>query len=195
MSEAKAEDRARVMALLIEPMRLAGVRRAKGLSVADHDAAMAQLCKRLGYLSDKSLESLAESLIDGATGGCWPSETLVMSYAHGLEEPPEVQRKIFSSWLASVEGPQAEAGGYLVELYRFLLRAKRPPFPIDKREIRAEALANARRVELTRDRIAREVASAEDREWLQRYLADQQAARAIVEQGAQKRADKEGQAA
>jgi hypothetical protein len=194
MSEAKAEDRARVMALLVEPMRLAGVRRLPKHTVADHENAMARLCQRLGYLSDKSLESLAESLIDGATSGCWPSEMLVMSYARRLEKPPVEESKIVSSWFSSIEGPKAEAGGYLVELYRFLLQAKRPPLFADDRKIYADARDNARMVERVRDRIARGAESAEDLEWLQRYLADQQAARAIVEQGAQKRADKEGQA-
>ena len=195
MREAKAEDRARVKALLIEPMRLAGVRRARGFSVADHEAAMVRLCDRLAYMTAANLETLAETLIDTAPGGIWPGEQVVMSFARGLEKPPPAGNKIFNSWLASVEGPQAEAGGYLVELYRFLLRAHRPPFGNDEREIRSEAQANARRVELVRDRIARGTAGIEDRQWLQRYLADQQAARAIVEQGAQRRADKEGQAA
>ena len=195
MSEAKAEDRARVMTLLIEPVRLAGVRRARGHSVADHDAAMTRLSDRLAYMTEDNLQTLAEVLIDNAPGGMWPGEQVVMGFAHSLQAAAPSESRIIGSWLASVEGPQAEAGGYLVELYRFLRRGGRPPLAMDVRQIKADAASNARRVELTRDRIAREVASAEDREWLQGYLADQQAARAIVEQGARKRADKEGQAA
>jgi hypothetical protein len=195
MSEAKAEDRARVIALLIEPVRLAGVRRRKGLTVADHDVWLTRLCGLLGYMGAENLQTLADEVIKHAPGGTWPDEKLLMSWAHRMEKPPVTEDRIFGSWLASIEGPKAEAGGYLVELYLFLLKNRRVPGPIDDRDVRSEAVANARRVELTRDRIARDVASDEDRQWLQHYLADQQAARAIVEQGAQRRADKEGRAA
>jgi hypothetical protein len=195
MSEAKAEERARVKALLVERVRLAGLRRPRGFSVADQEAVALRLCDRLGYMTADNLQTLAETLIDNAGDGLWPSERLVMTFAHALQVPPLTEHRIIGSWLASVEGPKAEAGGYLVELYRYLARAGRPPMPVDARQIRTEAAANARQVLLIRDRIGREVAGAEDRAWLERYLADQQAARAIVAAGAEKRAEDKGQAA
>ncbi|MGO4854906.1 hypothetical protein [Phaeovulum sp. W22_SRMD_FR3] len=195
MSEAKAEYRARVKALLVERLRLAGLRRPSRFSVADQDAVALRLGERLGYMTAENLKTLAETLINNSGDGIWPSERVVMIFAHSLQEPPLTEHRIIGSWLASVEGPKAEAGGYLVELYRYLARAGRPPMPVDARQIRTDAAANARQVMLIRDRIGRDAAGAEDRAWLEHYLADQQAARAIVAAGAEKRAEDKGQAA
>ncbi|MGP3699205.1 hypothetical protein [Rhodobacter sp. NSM] len=194
MSGAKAEDRARVKALVVDRLDQAGMARKRGVPAAAHEATMGRICERLAYMSDDNLMTLAETLIDSAPDGVWPSEIVIQQFARSLQEPPPAERRIVSSWLASIEGPKAEAGGHLVELYRWLLKHPRPPLAMDLREIRDQAVENARRCELTRDRIDRETASPEDRVWLEQYLRDRDAARALVDAG-RGRKDEEGTAA
>ena len=189
MSDAKAEDRARVKALLVERLDQAGMARRRGVSAAAHEQWTARLCDQLAYMTDENLMTLAETLIDNAPGGVWPSEIVIRQFARALQEAPAVERRIISSWLASVEGPKAEAGGHLVELFRWLDRHGRPPLAMDMVTIRERAQANARRVEIVRDRIARGVAVQEDRDWLVHYLRDRDQAQALVDAG---RARKDG---
>ncbi|ODM42837.1 hypothetical protein [Cereibacter johrii] len=195
MSGAKAEDRARVKALVVDRLEQAGMARKRGVSAAVHEATMGRICERLAYMSDDNLMTLAETLIDNAPDGIWPSELVIREFARGLQEPPAAERRIVTSWLASIEGPKAEAGGHLVELYRWLLKHPRPPMAMDMRGIREQAAENARRCELTRDRIDRETASPEDRGWLEQYLRDRDAARALVDAGRGQKEVKEGDAA
>ncbi|ULB12766.1 hypothetical protein ORIO_23680 (plasmid) [Cereibacter azotoformans] len=192
MAMTKAEERARVKALVVDRLEQAGMVRRRGTAAAAHEAAMARLCEQLGYMGAENLMTLAEVLIDSAADGVWPSEVLIRQFARAIEEPPPAERRLVSSWLASVEGPKAEAGGHLVELYRWLLKHPRPPLAMDLREIRDQAQNNARRCELIRDRIDREAASREDRDWLELYLRDRAQARALVDAG---RGRKEGAAA
>lgn len=195
MSGAKAEDRARVKALVVDRLDQAGMVRKRGVAAAVHEAAMARLCEQLAYMSDDNLMTLAEALIDSAPDGVWPAEVVIRQFARAIQEPPAAERRLVSSWLASVEGPKAEAGGHLVELYRWLLKHPRPPLAMDMREIHERAAENARRIELVRDRIARETATQEDRDWLGQYLRDQDQARALVEAGRARKDVTEGDAA
>lgn len=191
-TDALKPGRAAVKDLLTDRLDAAGLQRPKGVSVDGHAMTRRRLEDHLSYMDPENLMTLAEALLDSVTGAHWPSELVVRQMAHALQAPPAGQKRIVTSWLASVEGPMAEAGGWLVELYRFLLRHGRPPLSMDMRQIREQAAGNARRVEMIRGRIDRDVASGEDREWLERYLADQRAARAVVEQGAQRRQEAEG---
>ncbi|MEA5163574.1 hypothetical protein U5903_22655, partial [Cereibacter johrii] len=66
MSGAKAEDRARVKALVVDRLEQAGMARKRGVSAAVHEATMGRICERLAYMSDDNLMTLAETLIDNA---------------------------------------------------------------------------------------------------------------------------------
>lgn len=173
--------RAAVRALLIERLQGAGLRRARGISQTQHLAALDRLTGHLAYMTFANLETLAEVVLDAAQGGICPSEALIRQYGEALQARPLAQHRIVTSWLASVEGPRAEARGDLVELFRWLRRhAPRPPLPMDMRMIAEMAAANNRQRELIRGRIERQTASDEDSAWLAAYLRDQDAARQIV---------------
>ena len=196
--EGDEAGRAAVGRLLVGRIAAAGLARGRGVSAADHAARLRALCDRLAYMAPENLQTLAEVILDNAEGTppAWPSEALVMQWARALQVPPPRERRLVTSWLASRAGPEAEAGGYLVELYRFLLRHPRPPLPMDLRQLREQAAENNRTVTLIRDRIARDVVTAEDRDWLAAYVRDQGEAQALIEQGRLRRAAKgEGVAA
>lgn len=186
-SDVQQDGKAMVREKLIARLDQAGLVRKRGSSLADHEATMKRLVDHLAYMTPDNVEVLAESLIDAQVGGIWPAEIVVRQWAQALQAAPVERPKIISSWLASVEGPKAELGGYLVELYRFLIRHKRPPLFGDLRQITDEAGENVRRLEIVQGRIDRGTVTDEDRQWHGRYMADRAAARAVVDGGRQRR--------
>lgn len=185
--------KAAVRDLLVGRVNAAGLVRRKGMSAEAHDAVLGRLCEHLAYMTPENLRTLAELVIEAGDGPArtwWPAEVTVRGLASALQQRPITQHRIVTSWLASVEGPVAEAGGWLVELYRFLCRHRRPPMAMDQRQLREEAAENNRRMGIVQDRIERGAAQDADRAWLAKYLEDGREARAIVDAGRAARADK-----
>jgi len=188
--------RAAVRRLFVARLAEAGMRRARGASVADHDALMERLVDHLAYMRPECLSVLADAVI-GAGGGArrdeCPSEVTIRNWAEGLQAKPWEERPIVRSWLASVEGPRAEAGGYLVQLMRHLRKRPVPPTPYDIRQIHAQAGEDQRTIGLIRGRIERGTATDTDRAELRAYLNDEALARDIVDAGKARRAAAEAE--
>ncbi len=195
--DAEAAGRAMVRAGLIDRLCDAGLQRPLKVRAGGFAVMCEALVARLAYLSPENLETLADVILTHAaaqpgTVKRWPAEVLVVAWAGALQRRPFEQSRIASSWLRSIEGPQAEAAGYLPELYRWLRRHGRPPLPGDLRGLRETAAENARRADLVRGRIARDVAQPEDRDWLAAWLRDAQEARDFVAAGMAGRAAQVG---
>lgn len=190
-SEGRAEARARVRALLFDRLDQAGMVRPRRQSAGDHDAMRARLCERLAYLDPVNLQTLAELIVQNAVdrprGAIW-SEAAILTEAKALQTPPPLEFPIVSSWLASIEGPPAIAGGFEVELGLHLARTGRPPLPYDLDKIKLQASDNARRATRVREQLGRGAADSDDRQWLEWYLRQQQRIRAIIDAGQDKRA-------
>lgn len=181
--------RAAVRRLLVDRLNAAGLQRPRGMAAAAFEQMQGHLCEGLAYMTPDNLMTLAEALMDMAEAGRWPSEVVVRDFARRLQLPPPRAKKIFYTWLASVEGPKAIIRGDLTELYRLLLRLPCPPSPYEKRMVQREAQENRRRVQLVRERMENGWATAEEIGWLNEYLADQEAALAIVAEGERRRAE------
>lgn len=184
----------------IQRVQAAGLVRAKACKTeADHDSMIRRLVEYLAYLSPASIETLADQVLDLASGpkrNQWPTELCIRQMADALERRPFAEMPIVKSWLASVEGPQAERGGYLVELFRHLRRNPRPITSYDLQMIRTQAAENRRTQVLIDERRRHGIDRTEDDDWVSAYCQDQERARAIVASGDHKRADKaEGHAA
>ena len=201
--EDQATGKAAVRKHLIERLAQGGLVRGKGVSERLHAEMCERLVDHLAYMGADNLATLAEVAMDHGSGpahSIWPAEVTIRAWAAAIQRPPLAEARIVSSWLASVEGPVAEAGGYLVELYQFLARHRRPPLAVDARQIR-EAAAEAQRGHgLIRHRIERGHGTAEDSATLERYAADLRAAQAVVDagragRGTKKKNTNEGQAA
>jgi hypothetical protein len=199
-TEGEARDlpkRARVRALVIQPMEAAGMVRDTRLKAADHEALLDRMQDRLGYLPDGLLSALAEALVrlgEGPLQHRWPAWATIWNTACRLMPPPDDETHIMTSWLASVEGPVARSGGYLVELHAFLRRTGRPPGSFEMSKIRTDAQDNQRRRQRIEEWIAKGHAKTEDRDWLDHYLRRLAHCEALVRGGEEKRAAK-GQAA
>lgn len=186
----KAAGRARVARLLWDRLDAAGMRPPARQKAEAHAVMRERLTARLAYLSDANLMTLAEVVIDqggGAAHDRMPGEASILGLARGLQAEPVAQKRIVTSWLASIEGPKALAAGHEVALFRFLRRTGRPPMPFDLTRIAEQAREDRRRVELIEDRIARDVAAQDDRDWLSAWLRDRELVRGIVAEGAARR--------
>lgn len=185
--------RAVVREVLVNRLRDAGLRRAKGASEADHARTMDHLCDYLSYMSRDNLVTLAETVLihatqPGAQAGVWPSEVLVRQWALALQAKPFSQHPIVASWLRSVEGPIAEAGGYLVELLRWLRRHRRALTPADLAQVKREAADMQASLSRVRERIAKGVPWPDDHDTLSAWLRDEHEARQYVDEGHGRRA-------
>lgn len=185
--------RAMVREYLIHPLESAGLQRGPRVKVADHEALLDRMQDRLGYLSPGLLSALAEAVLrlaEGPLQNTWPSWATIWNNATRLMPPPDDESHIMTTWLASIEGPVARAGGYLVELHSFLRRHGRPPGSYDMAKIRERAGENQRRRLRVEEWVAKGHAKAEDRDWLDAYLRAQAHCEALVRTGEEKRAAK-----
>lgn len=189
-----ASRRAKVRRCFIDPLTRDGLVAAKGVTVDDHRAFLDKLADRLGYLEEALLVTLAELTLGWAEGPArnrWPAFATIWNAATRLRQPPDNERHIMTTWLASIEGPRAREAGHLVELHSWLRKHGCPPSPYAMaKEILPEAAENAR----TRARVKREIdagsARPSDVEWLNSYLRYLGYCEALVAGGEAHRAGK-----
>jgi hypothetical protein len=181
--EALREGKARVMRVLITPLVDAGMTRHGRMTVEQEQAMIERLVARLAYMSEGSLEALAEVVGSHARGrsrNAWPAELSICNWARRIEEPPATVSRLVRSMLQSASGDAAEAGGYLVELFRYLRKHGRPPTETYCYDlIRSQAEDNQRRRARIRADLERGAVRSSDQVWLQHYLADRERVLAI----------------
>lgn len=183
--------RERVRRCLIRPLEAEGAVRPKGVTLAEHEAALVKLAERLAYLDEPMLVTLHEvvrGLMVGPLRREWPPFLVIWNQAVRLRPPPDDERHIMVTWLRSVEGPVARAGGYLVELHDWLRRFGRPPDAYSLTRIKAAAQEAARDREMITARIERGTATQADRAWLDGYLRQTAYCEALVAGGEERRA-------
>lgn len=188
--EQAQQGRDRVREVVVTRLREAGAQRPKAMTVSDCDALYRRLVEDLAYMSAENLEVLVDLLIEEIAKDSkqrLPSEIAIRHLARSLQPKPPTQAKIVTSWLRSIEGPKALAGGYAVELYRWLAKYGRPPMAHDSRKIREAARDNARQriVVAENERAGR--AAPDELAWAEAYARDLQLVEQLVAEGQQKR--------
>lgn len=146
MTGVSAEAKARVEALLLEP--LAGLKRKRGRSAEDHDKAMERLRTDLAYLADDELRAMVELITAHAvsTRGVWPDEGFIRVWAFDLRKPPAREATYPPSLMRSEMGDRAVAEGWAVELYAVAKKFGPPPPPrYMQGKLKEEAANNAHR--------------------------------------------------
>lgn len=171
-SEALKAGKDRIRQHLIDPLARQGMKRAGGLTVAQHEAAMEGLAARLAYLTVENIEALAEVVSTKGAGknkDRWPPELVICNWARQLQEPPPSDSRLVTSYMRS-KGRQAKAEGWAVELYGYLKKMGQPPNDFAMSRLKLDADTNMR----TRHRIEREARfgtlSSQDRQWLEWYI-------------------------
>jgi hypothetical protein len=181
----------RVRRVLIDPLIVDGLTRARGVTVEAHGVMLDKLCHRLAYLDAALLEVLREAVLrlaEGALRNQWPAFATIWNTAVRLQSPPDVELPIMTTWLTSIEGPRAQAGGYIVELRAWLRKHGRPPGSYDVVQIKASADENRRRLARLREAAELGRCSADDLGWIEDYELAQARCDALVSEGKARRA-------
>lgn len=147
MSGVTAEAKARVEALLLEP--LAGLKRKRGRGAEDHDKALERLRCDLAYMTDTELRAMVELITAHAvsTKGVWPEEGLIRVWAFDLRKPPAREATYPPSLMRSEMGDRALEEGWAIELFAVAKKYGPPPPPrYMQGKLREEAANNAHRV-------------------------------------------------
>lgn len=166
--------RARVQRVLIEPLVELGMVRPNRMTVAQFVDFGARLQNKLAYMSEANLCGLRAALIrlaSGKTRDQWPKEVTILSYAHGIQQPPPRDNDYAVSVLRSAMGQRAYAEGYHVELLNTARRYGPPPSKYVLSKLQEEARENQDKERVILDRFRRDVARADERKWLAGYQA------------------------
>ncbi len=193
-SDNQDDTKAMVRERLWERLDSAGVKPCTKMTQDGFAEMQKRMTPRLAYLGGDLLDVLAQSLIDVAArtrGERCPSEVVIRNLAYGLRKPPLREHEIVTSWLASVEGPPALAGGYAVTLLRWLI-AHAPPGPMefDMRKIKERARDDLRRNEVLERREADGRLTDHDREELAQWRRDVSRVQGIIADGVVRRTAK-----
>lgn len=180
--------RAVVRDVLVNRLNAAGLRPRKGLTAAAHAKAMDHLVQWLAYMAHDNVATLAETILThaakpGPEMGAWPAEVLIRNWAEAMQARPFRLHPIVASWLRSREGPTAMAGGYLVELLRWLKRHRRPCMTFDLVAIKEAAADEQRRMAAIRDRVGAGGGGRDDHEALAAWQRDWAEAMQYVDEG------------
>lgn len=185
MSDEVKTGKDRVREVLIEPLAALGLRRPSGQTVAQHEAALAEIEARLWYMSEADLVALREVvLLRAQAKGVWLPAAVILDMAKGFAPPPEHDSDMVTSFMRSAAGRRALAEGYEVELYQALKRGQPPTNGYAHKLLADEADGNRRRIaRLTRARDGGEVLTTSDSAWLGWYARTRDRARALIPQG------------
>ena len=176
--------RARVRAMLIDPLEAGGMRKLRNVSADDHKQSLAKLADKVGYLSDRGLAALRDYAIKmGGDGQVWPRLNVLLQAAWAIEPMPVQKSPFAQSLLQSRLGVEARDGGWHVELYSDALRMRPPPNDYGKRVLADRAAANAHRAAVIGEQVQRGVAREADLSWLRGYERVGREALAFIEQG------------
>ncbi len=170
MTAGKAEAKARVDALLIEP--LAGLARKRGVSAEKHADMLERLRGRLAYMTDANLRGMCDLILRHAGKGAWPDEALVKAWAYALQCPPPRECDYAMSLIRSAMGRQAREEGWAVELFQVAKRLGPPPGRYIIRQMKEDAEKNRRRRLRISENIEAGLASDDDRAWLAAWHED-----------------------
>lgn len=188
---AQAAGRARVRAVLIEPLR--ELRTSSGQT-----AEWERLADKLAYMTEAALIGLRELVIrtaynnrppvPGAKPPRCPAPALITGWAFALQEPPATGSDYVASILRSVMGCEARNGGWHVELMRHARRVGPPPQSYLRSRLMAEADDNRARLVRIRERMQAGTGGRDDIAWLAAWHDDLRVADALVDQGEARRA-------
>ncbi|MDB6177923.1 hypothetical protein PAF17_10465 [Paracoccus sp. Z330] len=185
MSGATAEAKARVDALLMQP--LAGLARKRGISAEAHEKSLERLRSFLTYMSDTNLSGLVDLIARHAAKGVWPEEGLVRAWAMTLQVPPPRDCAYARSLIRSAMGRRAMEEGWAVELFQVARRLGPPPGKYIIANLKRDAEEHRHRRRVIRENIEAGLATNDEKAWLEGWhadLAEVEAIQSAVEEGA-----------
>jgi hypothetical protein len=145
------EAKKRVKLHLVEPLMRLGLRRASGVTVAQFDATIDELCGRLSYMTAINLNALAEQasrLAGGKDRSLFPSSSKILGWAADIQQPEDSTSPLLIAVFSGPLGCQAMAEDWAPELRSYVRKERIWPRggPLDT--IKERAREARRRLEL-----------------------------------------------
>lgn len=193
MSGVTAEARARVDALLFEP--LSGLARKRGVSAEKHEKSLDRLRGWLSYMSDDNLRAMRDLIARHAVKGVWPEEGLIRHWSMTLQCPPPRDCAYARSLIKSAMGRQAMAEGWAVELFQIAKKLGPPPGKYIISRLKQDADSNRHKRRVIRENIEAGRATPDEKRWLESWhaeLAEIEAIQSAVEEGTDHDSDQSG---
>lgn len=156
-SDQKAGE-ARVREMLVEPLIRRGLMRPPGMTREQFAAMVDDLCQRLAYMSDLSLQALEEQAAANPGGkdrDRFPIGNRVLEWAALIQSPVDDGSPLVRAVFADRLGHEAVREGWAPELLSRVKRDRRWPAEFVIRAVRDDAREAVRRLEDLDRRVAR----------------------------------------
>ncbi|MEQ3671543.1 hypothetical protein [Pseudophaeobacter sp.] len=145
------EAKQRVRDHLVQPLTRLGLRRASGVTVAQFDATIDELCGRLSYMTAINLDALAEQasrLAGGKDRSLFPSASKILAWAADIQPPEDSASPLLIAVFSGPLGSQAMAEDWAPELRSYVRKERIWPKGIPLVAIKERAKEARRRLEL-----------------------------------------------
>lgn len=157
-SKEQAEAERRVRQRLVEPLQRLGLARPTGVTAAQFEAMIDDLCGRLSYMSEMNLDALAEQAAarpGGRDGNRFPIAAKLLTWAAEIQPPADSASPLMRAVFASAIGRAAMAEDWAPELLSFLRKNRCWPKEYDLRGIRERAAEARQRLQKQDEQAAR----------------------------------------
>lgn len=172
----QAAGEKRVMQMLIEPLMRRGLAKPASLTRAQFEDMIADLCKRLAYMTGSGLAALEEQAACNPSGkgrDRMPIGNDILGWAGKIEPPGDDASPFMRKLFAHQIGLDALAGGWAPELLVAVRARRNWPQSFAISQMQRKGDEETRRLRLLEERLARgDVLDATQAEWRARRLAD-----------------------
>lgn len=184
-SDPPLSGRARVRAVLLDPIDAAGAKRHGRATLAEHHAMKERLADTFAHMPDTALEGLRDLIfrhLGGKDGLQWPPEAWLRKSALRLCPKPPRANPYVKTLMASAMGQRAIENGYGAELLSLAIKLGPPPSKYDLAKLARQA-QDARREAERIQRLSQDGrALPDDLDWLDSYQRAQILARELSQE-------------
>lgn len=152
------EAKQRVRLHLVEPLMRLGLRRPSGMTVAQFDEMVDELCGRLSYMTPLNLEALAEQAAlrpGGKDGSRFPFASKILAWAAEIQRPEDSASPLMIAVFSGEIGREAMAEDWAPELLSHLRKHRLWPKKADIAAIKKRAEEARHQIAKSEERVRR----------------------------------------
>ncbi len=154
---------------LIKPLLKLGLARPGGMTIATFDDMCSDLCQRLAYMDELSLDALCESaanMASGANKDRFPIAKKVLDEAGEIQAPKSNESPLLRKFFRHPHGLDAMEVGYGPEIRQWILKHRRWPGDYTRRQAELAGADNRMRQRRIEEKLtAGEAVPEEDMAW------------------------------
>lgn len=154
---------------LIKPLLKLGLTRPGGMTIAAFDDMCADLCQRLAYMDELSLDALCESAANMASGSSkdrFPIAKKILDEAGEIQAPTSDDSPLLRKFFRHRLGIQALDIGYGPEIRKWMIKHRRWPGDYIIRQAEIAGSQNRMRLRRIEEKLASaEAVSDDDLQW------------------------------